>query len=575
MKKLSVILLFLTLLLAFPAAASAEGDEAVNIAKQCTFSSADNEENFNLLTDKGYFTELLMRKNNDYWQIDFGGNDVQGMYILWRVAPGAWQLAVDSGSGFNDYIDCAGEYIQEYVPIPSGVRAVRMLRPTETGDRLQVYSLEIYTPGRLPETVHLWEPTPNTAELMLLSAHQDDELLYLGGSIPYYAGEKKLDTVVVYAATCSQLRLHESLNGIWTCGMRTYPVFLGLPDYKSFSIDEAKKYWSTTNTRLMLTEQLLKYRPQVVVTQDENGEYGHGAHRLMVALLKDAIVNSADAEYVAEKFPQYKPWEIKKCYLHLYKKNKVVIPWDEMYMDSFGGMSAHKVACLGYEQHKSQHQWYYKVALNGAEDCRKFGLYHSTVGEDVAKNDFFENITLRIYDKAPDASVIMEGMTQYGHNPAMYSTIDAAGQPMWLRYGEIDGVTAWYAVDSTGTLLEPLRTAFCFEDAQPEDIEAYEPLPLCSSSDIPIYEYSANSGDVQLLRCAATEEGPVWYVVDDNGMLCEPRVTVTVPKRVIPPPPEPAYSLSDYLLLSVLGVLFLSLIATLIIPLIRKKFTSR
>jgi len=54
------------------------------------------------------------------------------------------------------------------------------------------------------------------------------------------------------------------------------------------------------------------------------------------------------------------------------------------------------MAVAGYDCHKSQHQWAFAVRQAGDPyDCRRFGLIRSTVGEDVNRDDMFENITMR------------------------------------------------------------------------------------------------------------------------------------------------------------------------------------
>ena len=70
-------------------------------------------------------------------------------------------------------------------------------------------------------------------------------------------------------------------------------------------------------------------------------------------------------------------------------------------MENFGGMTPFQVSKqLGFGAHVSQHDnfnWWIKphetaAAIPAFNPCI-YGLYRSTVGEDVAKNDFFENLT--------------------------------------------------------------------------------------------------------------------------------------------------------------------------------------
>ena len=78
---------------------------------------------------------------------------------------------------------------------------------------------------KLPEGIHLWEPAPDKCDIMLVSAHSDDELVMMGGIIPTYAAERGLRVQVVYCYVPEQNRHGEALGGLWYSGQRTLPVF--------------------------------------------------------------------------------------------------------------------------------------------------------------------------------------------------------------------------------------------------------------------------------------------------------------------------------------------------------------
>ena len=89
-------------------------------------------------------------------------------------------------------------------------------------------------------------------------------------------------------------------------------------------------------------------------------------------------------------------------YVALYKENAVVMDWDAP-MAAFGGLTGYEVAVNMYAFHTSQQNAGQKnekgvFEVFRVEDresdysCYRFGLAFSAVGEDVYKNDFFENI---------------------------------------------------------------------------------------------------------------------------------------------------------------------------------------
>lgn len=366
--------------------------EAENLTHQCRFETESGSAQTEPLYDNDLTTSCSAQL---YFEIELP-EDSGGLYIKWDYVPGQWELLADLGKGF-EHIAYYGSnyYIQEFIEIPQ--KALRIRLQKETG--LSALEFEIYSRGELPETVHIWKPTPSTAELMVVSTHQDDELLYLGGTIPYYSGELSLDTAVVYMAFDNSMRLHEACDGLWVCGHRQYPIFLMLPDKYCVTIDGARTHWDEDSVTDLLTLQLVKYRPQVVVSQEPNGEYGHGQHELTVECLMRAIDAAANQDTVTKKLGNLldnpEAWSVPKCYLHLYPKNQITMPWDTLMLSTHGNKTALEVARDGYNQHNSQLIYSFSVDIDSAYDCRVFGLYRSTVGNDTGKNDFFENISIR------------------------------------------------------------------------------------------------------------------------------------------------------------------------------------
>ena len=126
-------------------------------------------------------------------------------------------------------------------------------------------------------------------------------------------------------------------------------------------------------------------------------------------LLINALDITGDPAQYPESAEKYGTWDIPKTYLHLYEENPIELNYDTP-LDSFDGMTALEVTQkLGYPCHESQQytwftQWlnWVNMAVGGTpvtsatqiakyNPC-KFGLYRSTVGTDVQKNDFLENI---------------------------------------------------------------------------------------------------------------------------------------------------------------------------------------
>lgn len=287
--------------------------------------------------------------------------------------------------------------------------AVQRLTITFPEKQTLISELSVYTAGQVPDSVQRWqEPKEHETDLVLFSAHGDDEQLFFAGLLPYYGAERGYQVQVVYLTdhrNQGARRRHEMLDGLWAVGIQTYPVFGSFGDYYAMSLSEAySRYEKKGVTREELlgfvVEQLRRFRPKVAVGHDLNGEYGHGMHRLYADLLCQAVQISQDREAYAELAERYGVWDVPKTYLHLYGGNVIWMDWDQP-LEAFDGMTAYQVTKqLGFASHPSQHgyySWFFEDRDKAADipeysPCW-YGLYRSTVGEDVHGNDFFENLT--------------------------------------------------------------------------------------------------------------------------------------------------------------------------------------
>jgi LmbE family N-acetylglucosaminyl deacetylase len=241
---------------------------------------------------------------------------------------------------------------------------------------------------------HKWEPFPGSVDILILVAHPDDEQLYLGAVPPTYIQQGK--SVVTVYMTCGysektrKVRMQEALNGLYAVGERIYPVIGNFTDKLTHSLSEARKYWKEDEALGFLVEQVRKYKPSVIVTQDVNGEYGHGAHRFTAWLAQQVFTMSADANKYPDSARDYGTWQPAKLYLHLYKENPLVIDTKQP-LSLYDGKTAFDVAKIGYNAHKSQHQWSFAVSRT-KYSIEQFGLALSMVGYENTTNDMFENI---------------------------------------------------------------------------------------------------------------------------------------------------------------------------------------
>lgn len=143
---------------------------------------------------------------------------VSGIYCIFQM-PCEWKVILPDGSVKNGGAD---GFIHEYVAFDRSVDAFEMEFP----DGARFGELYAFADGRIPDWVQVWEPPCEKADLMVVPTHADDEYLWFGGAIPYYAGELGYNVQVVYLTNHNnaRYRCHELLDGLWTVGVRHYPV---------------------------------------------------------------------------------------------------------------------------------------------------------------------------------------------------------------------------------------------------------------------------------------------------------------------------------------------------------------
>ena len=345
---------------------------------------------------------------------------ISALYIEFDRIPAGWRLT-EPASGVS--VSCGENgFLHEYVDVASlfGTSPQSLVMSFEAGTVIaDIYG---FGAGELPHWVQIWEPPCKEADLLLFSSHSDDEQLFFSGILPYYAGEQGLKVQVAYIVqhfqvynTQNHQRPHEQLDGLWTVGVRNYPVMSNFPDLYAESKDRATAFSQALavfesvgitydDFLCYMTECLRRFKPLVVVSHDLDGEYGHGTHVLCASALTEAIGYAGDESKYPESAVEYGTWQIQKAYLHLYEENPIVMNFD-VPLDRFGGKTAFEVSQEGFGCHKSQHwTWFYKWMygtegnpVTKATDITKYspclyGLYYTNVGLDTEGGDFFENV---------------------------------------------------------------------------------------------------------------------------------------------------------------------------------------
>lgn len=374
------------------AAGCACAETAREITADCALSGTPAK-SIAQMRDGKYLTRWLAPSNGTLKATAPQGEAIYGVYIQAYGTGCAFAVqTMDDAGKWADAAVCETDYLTGYASIPQGAQAIR-IRPRDRGTRLSIAELHLFAGGETPDWVQRWEAPCTDAELLVLAAHPDDELLFMGGTIPYYAGQRQMEVQVAYLVPSTPYRKLELLDGLWMCGVRHYPDLGPFPDVYGVSLRGMyrEKGWQESRVLRYVVGLYRRYRPEVVVTHDVNGEYGHGAHKVASDAAQRCIALAADAVWQDKRLAYAEPWQVKKLYLHLYEEGQIRMNW-RVPLPAFGGKTAFDMAEAAFGCHISQQKTDYRVEDSGPYDNAVFGLAYSAVGEDEAKDDFFEHI---------------------------------------------------------------------------------------------------------------------------------------------------------------------------------------
>ena len=72
---------------------------------------------------------------------------------------------------------------------------------TFTFEEVTLCEINVYSEGELPAEVQRWEVAQNETDIMLFSAHSDDDQLFFAGLVPYYTARGDVDVKVCFFTT--------------------------------------------------------------------------------------------------------------------------------------------------------------------------------------------------------------------------------------------------------------------------------------------------------------------------------------------------------------------------------------
>lgn len=361
----------------------------VNVSENCVYVGSVNATSFAIRLPTEYMKSWCTIPKGGFISITWD-DTVDVDFVFYQFIERVPVYTVETLDAEGNVLSSAeGKYYwNDGLAVDDNVRAVRLSSPEE----MLIFQLAAYS-GGAPVDYHPWRATPEKTDFMIISTHPDDDVLFMGAVMPIYGAEKGYEGTIVYMTASERKRDTEALNGAWEMGLRTYPLFAGMPDIISSKEAASKRHskFNDDNVTLRLVQYIRQMKPEIVVTHDLNGEYGHFQHKIVAKAAQNAMTLAADETYDPESVEMYGVWQVKKLYLHLFKENTIQL--DPLApLAAFDGASAMDVAAKAYGWHKTQNKGRHQVTNEGVASLADFGLAFTTVGPDVTGGDMFENI---------------------------------------------------------------------------------------------------------------------------------------------------------------------------------------
>lgn len=389
MKRIIFILAAMIVFLGVISFAAAE--EAKEITEGITFETNGRNRDFDLMHDDVFKTYFPFKEKTGWLEIH-SEEPIYGIYImLFEKFTASLTYDLEVKGSDDEWIKIAegGDFLVHWHPLEQGVRDIRIKGTVK--ERIRISEMRLYGKGDKPASIQVWEAA-GKCDMMLLTGHPDDELLWFAGLLPTYAGERNLRVQVAVLAPTGGMRKLELLHALWHCGVRVYPEFIGLIDKNGRSLDKQYTIWKGKKKVVgLVTGVIRKHQPEVLVTHGENGEYGHGAHRVACDSAKAAVKAAAKTSEFPNSYKEYSTWQVKKLYIHEYKKDVIPCNWN-VPLKAFGGKTGFEVAEEAFQFHRSQVKRNWEFERGGEHDNTLFGLYFTTVGPDSGIGDMMEHI---------------------------------------------------------------------------------------------------------------------------------------------------------------------------------------
>ena len=275
-------------------------EEAQDLTAQCDFMIRHYQTPIRYFTDRSYETVAVSETIDDsFLQITLPeGSACGGLYIVWGDDVMPWHLLREEADGTWSVLHTgeAGGFLHQYIPLQGETARLRIVSDGEATRYLRIKELYVLGEGETPDWVQRWQPPAQKADLLVLSAHPDDEWIYMGGVIPSCVDAGKT-VQVAYLTTADTRRRSELLDGLWHCGITNYPYIAYFKPNLCRSLRAQYDTWSEVQFVRHVSRIVRIYKPDVLVTHSVGGEGGDGGHMACADAAKRSVHTAMDDKY--------------------------------------------------------------------------------------------------------------------------------------------------------------------------------------------------------------------------------------------------------------------------------------
>ena len=363
---------------------------STSMTQSCTVSATSGRAPY--VADNNYTTAWYAENDLDTLTIDLPEGRTGALVTLeWLAAPTSFNLVLrDEANHTTQTFNETGEggMIAFSYDLDETTRQIAIATSDVNAGLAEV---RVYEKGAVSPVTPRWTALPDKVDMMIFAAHEDDEFLYYGGTIPYYAAKGRT-IAVVYMADGGRERAGEALEALWTAGVKYHPIFMGFEESNGHSYETLVARWGLDIAEEKVVELIRKYKPEVVVAPDIEGEGGDNLRKLTSYIVRRAVMVAADEDAWPASCEQYGLWDTRKTYVHLYEGNALHMDVYGEPCEELGGATPHAVASAAFAKYNSQQRASSFDRLTSNYDSRAYGLIRTNRGDDRFKNDLMENI---------------------------------------------------------------------------------------------------------------------------------------------------------------------------------------